>query len=85
MVLLPMPRASADAAIFSHASSVGSPENSSECTLSPCSVSASLIVAPSAASCPGSLTTTRTGSPYVRANSKSRWSCAGTAMMAPVP
>ena len=30
-------------------------------------------------------TTTRTGSPNLRAKSRSRWSCAGTAMIAPVP
>ena len=29
--------------------------------------------------------TTRTGRPNVRAKSRSRWSCAGTAMIAPVP
>ena len=29
--------------------------------------------------------TTFTGIPYLRANSRSRWSCAGTAMTAPVP
>ena len=29
--------------------------------------------------------TTRTGRSWARANSKSRWSCAGTAMIAPVP
>src|SRR3989475_7540428 len=29
--------------------------------------------------------TTRPGIPYVLATSKSRWSCAGTAMIAPVP
>ena len=30
-------------------------------------------------------TTTCTGSPNFRAKSRSRWSCAGTAMIAPVP
>ena len=30
-------------------------------------------------------TTIRTGSPNLRAKSRSRWSCAGTAMIAPVP
>ena len=30
-------------------------------------------------------TTSTTGSPYVRAKSRSRWSCAGTAITAPVP
>ena len=34
---------------------------------------------------PSGWMTTRTGKPYFRANSKSRSSCAGTAMMAPVP
>ena len=33
----------------------------------------------------GGFTTTAIGSPYFFANSKSRWSCAGTAITAPVP
>ncbi len=34
---------------------------------------------------PSGWITTSMGSEYFRANSKSRWSCAGTAITAPVP
>jgi len=44
-----------------------------------------VIVSATRGSLPSGCTTTRTGRPYLRQNSKSRWSCAGTAMMAPVP
>ena len=34
---------------------------------------------------PGAAKTSITGSPYLRAKSRSRWSCAGQPKMAPVP
>ena len=43
------------------------------------------VIAGSAASPSTGRMTTRMGSAYLRANSKSRSSCAGTAMTAPVP
>ncbi len=44
-----------------------------------------VMVAPSIGGASSGCTTTRTSNPYLRANSKSRWSWAGTAIMAPVP
>ena len=55
-----------------------------EFTIEPVPGQDSVIVAPSSDS-PSGCTTTRTSMPYFRANSKSRSSCAGTAMIAPVP
>ena len=43
------------------------------------------IVAPSGAGSSTGRTTVMTGILYLRAKSKSRWSCAGTPMIAPVP
>ncbi len=52
--------------------------------MTPGPVYASVMV--SASSPPsGGWTTTRTGRPFARAKSRSRWSCAGTPMTAPVP
>ena len=64
------------------ASSLLSPSSGPELTSVPSPGVASPV---SAGSGPPVSTTTRTGSPNVRAKSRSRWSCAGTAMIAPVP
>src|SRR4029450_8996721 len=45
----------------------------------------SVRLPPSSGGSPGGWTTTRTGRPYLRANSRSRWAWAGTAMIAPGP
>jgi hypothetical protein len=68
--------------IVSLATGVGSPFMKSEFTLIP-----SPAKAEPGSSTPASAgrTTCRVGSPNVAANSQSRWSCAGTAMIAPVP
>src|SRR5229473_8364876 len=93
--------ASAKAAIFSLAASVGRPLNWPELMLTPYSVKASVgtladIEDPDAKPVSGvpantdsidrdGATTARMGRLYFLQNSKSRSSCAGTAMMAPVP
>src|SRR6202030_3112921 len=99
--LFPKPFDSAKAAIFPLACSVGRPVNSPELMLTPYSVKASVdravdIEAPEASPASGApadtdssdrdgATTARMGRLYFLQNSKSRSSCAGTAMMAPVP
>ena len=65
-------------------SSLEIPSNAPERTRRPGPSCAAVIAAGSSAS-PSGCTTTATGRPYVRANSKSRWSWAGTAITAPVP
>ena len=64
------------------ASALGSPSIGPELTSSPSPGVATPVSAGSGASV---CTTVRTGSPKARAKSRSRWSCAGTAMIAPVP
>jgi len=68
----------------SFARSLSSPVNSPESTRRPGPSHAASML-PGSRRSPSGCTTTRTGSPYMRANSKSRWSCAGTAMTAPAP
>ena len=82
-----MPRRSAFSAMTRWASSDQRPVYSPESTTRPGSEYAAVIVAASsgAAPLPSGWMTTRTERPYFRANSKSRWSCAGTAITAPVP
>ncbi len=84
IVGLPMPFASAQAAIFGIASSAGRPSNAPLFTTFPGPTYAVASVSPSSFS-PSGWMTTRTGRSYLRANSKSRSSCAGTDMIAPVP
>src|SRR5260370_39578648 len=93
----PFDRAKAD--IFSLACSVGRPLNSPELMLTPYSVKASVggvadVENPDAKPASGAparkslgtwITTVRMGRLYFLQNSKSRSSCAGTAMMGPVP
>ena len=83
----PVPRRSAFSAMIRRASVDHKPVYSPESTTRPGSEYASVIVEASseASPSPSGWITTRTGSPYFRANSKSRWSCAGTAITAPVP
>ena len=81
---LPMPFCRAHSAIFGMASSAVMPSKGPLLTTSPAPSYAAGIVAPSRRS-PSGWMTTRTSRPYLRANSKSRWSWAGTDMMAPVP
>src|SRR6266851_8361614 len=89
---------SANADIFAIAVALSIPLYGPEFTLTPYSVNASPAIArpdglefgsPSTFSFELSTsfgaTTTRTGNPYFWQNSRSRWSCAGTAMIAPVP
>ncbi len=61
---------------------LGSPSMGPELISSPSPGVATPVSAGSGASV---CTTKRTGSPNARAKSRSRWSCAGTAMIAPVP
>ncbi len=63
----------------------GSPSYGPEPTVVPSPAQASVIVAASSAVPSSGWTTTRTSIPYCRAKSRSRWSWAGTAMIAPVP
>ncbi len=81
----PMPRAFASAVIFARASSDGSPSQGPEFTMIPSFETASVSAATSGIPPSTGLTTTRIGRSYLRANSKSRSSCAGTAITAPVP
>ena len=53
--------------------------------MTPSLETASVSASPVGISASAGLTTTRIGSSYLRANSKSRSSCAGTAITAPVP
>ena len=66
------------------AASLRMPLKRSELTMVPTSVKAADMVAGSRIS-PSGWMTTLMGISYFRANSKSRWSWAGTAMTAPVP
>jgi hypothetical protein len=66
-------------------SSEGVPSNSPDATITPGATWAASIVAPSSFSPSAGWMTTWTGSRYFRANAKSRSSCAGTAITAPVP
>jgi len=61
-----------------------SPSNGPELTMTPSAANAESIASGSR-SAPSGRITMRTGSACSRANSKSRWSCAGTPMTAPVP
>ena len=81
----PMPRALAAAIIRCCASSVRSPLYSPESMLIPYSDIGSGGSGGSPVPPGSDATTRRIGRPYLVANSKSRSSCAGTAMMAPVP
>ena len=63
-------------------SSEGRPSKLPELTIVPGSTNASASGSPSQS---GGAITVWTGSPNFPANSKSRWSCAGTAITAPVP
>ena len=67
------------------ASSADVPVRGPELTIVPEAGTEAGMVAPSNGGMSSGWITTRTSIPYFRANSKSRWSCAGTAMMAPVP
>ena len=67
--------------IASIAAALSSPSSGPEFTCGPSSAVATPVTAGSS---PPS-TTTRTGRPNARAKSRSRWSWAGTAMIAPVP
>jgi hypothetical protein len=80
-----MPRFSRYAAIASRPAALEHVENSPDSDITPSSVKAFSMV--STASFPPSsgCMTTFIGMPYFFANSKSRWSCAGTLMTAPVP
>ena len=80
-----MPLAWASAVIRWRAWSEGAPSHGPECTRTPSFDTASVSAASSGTSPPAGATTTRIGSRYFRANSKSRSSWAGTAMTAPVP
>ena len=81
---LPIPRFSASAVMRAMASADSSPSKPLLFTVRPGpSYAASIFAGSSARS--GGWITTRMGRPYFRANSKSRVSCAGTDMMAPVP
>ena len=73
------------AATFAMEPGERSPSNGPLLTITPSCGMASVIASGSIASAPGGWITTRTGSPCCRANAKSRSSCAGTAMIAPVP
>ena len=83
----PIARRSALAAMMSMASVDQRPSYSPDATTLPGSSLAAVIVAASSgtAPSPSGCITTRIGSEYFLANSKSRWSCAGTAITAPVP
>ncbi len=82
---LPNPSRSARAVIWRRASSLARPEYSPEFSSTPSSGKDSAIADSSAKAPSAGRITGRTAMPYLRQNSKSRWSCAGTAMMAPVP
>ena len=63
----------------------GAPSNGPLFTITPSPGYASVIASPSSGSASSGWITGRTGTPCWRANAKSRSSCAGTAMIAPVP
>src|ERR1043166_1831492 len=82
----PKPFDSANAAIFSLACSVGKPLNSPELIEMPQSMNGATVpTADAGLSSDDAATTVRIGSLYFLQNSKSRSSCAGTAMIAPFP
>ena len=81
----PRPWVSSHAVTSAIDAGVARPSNGPLATITPSAANASVIVAPSSGSPSSGCTTTRTSMPCSRANSKSRWSCAGTAMIAPVP
>ena len=80
----PMPCSPSHPDTFAIDAGLGSPSNGPEWTITPSWSYASVIDAASRSS-PGGWIATRTSSPCSRANSKSRWSCAGTPITAPVP
>ena len=84
-VASPRPSCSSQAATFAIEAGEGSPSNGPLSTITPSCGIASVIASGSIGSDPSGWITTRTGSPCCRANAKSRSSCAGTAMIAPVP
>jgi hypothetical protein len=81
---LPRPRSASDAVIASIASGEVRPSNLSELT-SRSAPEWATNASSAGASPPAGSTTRRISRSNLRANSKSRWSCAGTAMIAPVP
>ncbi len=84
-VPLPCPSRSSQAVMSRSASLAGRPVHGPECTSAYPSVSVSASSIGASASCPARASTRVTGRPNLRAKAKSRSSCAGTAMMAPVP
>ena len=80
----PLPCSSSQAVTCAIDAGDRTPSNGPEFTITPSWSYASVIVAASRCS-PSGCTTTRIGTPWARANSKSRWSCAGTPITAPVP
>ena len=80
----PFPCSSSQAITRSIDSGDRTPSNGPEFTITPSWSCASVIVAGSRCS-PSGWTTTRIGRSWARANSKSRWSWAGTPITAPVP
>ena len=80
---LPQPSCSAKATMTCFACAEGMPSKRPECTSTPGSVQAPS--APAGPFAPSGTITGRTGSSYCRANTKSRWSWAGTPITAPVP
>ena len=84
VVALPLPSFSRRSATAFLPSVLGMPSKSPELTITPSAVKAASMLAGSR-TWPSGLMTTLTGRPYLRANSKSRWSWAGTPMTAPVP
>ena len=80
-----MPFSSAVFVIAAIASGLSMPVKGPDSTTVPGTVDATSIVSPDSGASPVGWITTLTGRSYLRANSKSRWSWAGTAMIAPVP
>src|SRR5579864_5084561 len=74
----PIPRRSTSAVIRRRASSDERPDHSPDRTRRPSSEAASINASASRAAPPSGAMTTAMGRRYLRANSKSRWSCAGT-------
>ena len=81
----PQPFSSNHAPIFSIASGVGRPSNWPELHDRPSASVAAVIFAGSGIGSPSVRTTGIIPSPYFLTKSKSRWSCAGTPIIAPVP
>src|SRR6266567_2913194 len=78
---LPVPCSSRYLVTLAMASSAGTPLKGPELTMTPRCSFASDHVAGSPGASPSGRMTSRIGMPNLRANSKSRWSCAGTPMI----